>query len=369
MHQPPHPLEAEYRVEVRDRSGQPNSRCQFVEGAITAGFSRLLDDTSTAYVTVQIPEENEPCADCIPRAWDDLLVFYRADNPEPIWRGPVVSWTYSRSELTINAADGTAELGDRRAVVDHPALAAGTTPTVHPLDLVAWIFEQANIVTPLPLMLMRPVWPLNIPLVTAEIAAGDLLADALDQLSRDWIDWTVAGNRLWYGAPTILLPELPMLDTSTSWMTEAPQIVHDGLSVASEVEVIGAGGVLARYPTTNRATVYRPLRLVRENLTSQAQAEQLARDVWADSQTPQVLINTNGTLSPECPIAPEDLIPGRAVTVAHEYGGRHALYQQRIASLDVTIGAVADTGGWALAETAVEVQLQPAKLRVTGDGG
>jgi hypothetical protein len=363
------PLDADYRIELRDRwTGQPHSRCLLIEGEITGLWTRTPDAVSNAYVTVGVPDENSGCADCVPRPWEDLLCFYRGVNPEPVWRGPVVSWSASRNALTINAIDGMGEIGDRRATADHPALTHGTTPTVHPLDLLAWVIEQANAVTPLPIVPMTPVWPLNVPLVTAEIKAGDLLSGVLDDLSRDWIDWTAAGNRLWYGAPTILLPELPPLDTDTSWQNEPPEIITDGIAQATDVEVVGAVGIVGRYPQRlDRSTFHRPLRLVRENLTSQQQADELARDVWADSQAPQVLISTTGSLSPDCPVAPEDMIPGRTVNVTHRRAGTTRGYQQRIAGVSVSIGSIGAGSGWALAELSVQIDLQPAKLRVTGD--
>ncbi len=359
----PAPLLADYRVEVRTRvGGLNNARCRFDGGVIEAEFTRTLDDTSSAWVTVTAPTENDGCRDCRPVEWADELVFWRGDNPQPAWIGPIVSLTDTGAEFTIRAIDRSGLVGDRTASRNHPALGGAL---VDPGDLASWMLDEIDAQGPLGLE-----WHLHrdaaVGPVPAEVVAGDLLWDAFTDLAADAVDWTVVGPELHLGVPTMLHGTLPTLDTSKDWTEATATVERDAMGYASHVEVVGAAGVRAVYagPAGPAARVYRPLRIVREGLTSQARAERMAQDLWADAQDPQLLIATgSASLSADCPITVEDLIPGRLLTVYRPGGVLPVAQQQRLVGCTVRCGSIVAGAGWALGELAVSIDLEPAAAR------
>lgn len=359
----PTPTTATYRIEVRNRlTGQLNPTCRFVEGLIEAEFGAVLDDISTAYVTITAPSDNDGVAGAQLTEWVDELVFYREGNPEPVWLGPIVGSSESMSELTIRAVDRLGSIGDRRSPISHPALGR-SAPTVDPHDLALWLLSAAEQQGPLGLRLIDPPYASTPPLVTADIAAGDLLWDALRDLADSAIDFTVMGPRLYFGAPTIQLTDLPQLDTRLHWLEDGAAIETDARNMATEIEVLGGGGAVAYWPVYPDpvSPLFRPLRLIRENVTSEAELERIARDAWAQSQSPTTTVLTDPSLSPEAPVAVEDLIPGRLVTVHHLRGERELFIRQRLVASTVSVQTiVGDSGGWALAEMSVQVELEPA---------
>ena len=363
------PTTATYRIEVRNRAtGQINPTCRFVEGLIEAEFGAVLDDISSAFVTVTAPADNAGVAGAQLVEWVDELVFYRDNNPEPVWVGPIVGTAESMSELTIRAVDRLGNMGDRRAPINHPAFAR-EVPSVDPHDVALWLLTAAEQQGPLGLTLVDPPFATQAGLVTAEIVAGDLLWDALTGLAEDSIDFTAVGQRLFFGAPTITLPDLPQLDTRMHWLEDGAAIDTDGRNMATEVEVIGGGGAVAYWPVEAAPVsfLFRPLRLVRENITSVAQLERIARDAWASAQQASVTVLTDPSLSPDAPVAVEDLIPGRMVTVHHQRVDRQVYARQRLVASTITVQTkVSDREGWALAETAVQVELEPASSVVEG---
>lgn len=363
------PTLATYRIEVRNiRTGLVKQGCLLVDGMISAEYGRTLDDGSSASVTVTAPDSNPGCVECVPAMWEDELVFFRDTNPEPVWQGPIVSVSDSVSELTILAVDRSANFGDRRATITHPAFAEDAVPSVNPLDLVRWIIDQAELVGGLGLRVMRPAVG-QVPLVTAQIAAGDLLFDALSDLAGDTIDWAVVGTRFYFGCPTVTLPPLPTLDTRLHWSENGASIERDGRAIAHEVEVIGGAGRTVRYagPSSRLPGSYRPLRLIRERLTSEAHLRQIAKDVWAESQVPTVIVMADPSLSPDAPVAVEDLIPGRVISVFHDRGSRSVRAMQRLTAVTVSVSSGVDHGGWALMERAVNVELEPALRRLVDE--
>ena len=363
------PTTATYRIEVRNReTGQINPTCRFVEGLIEAEFGAVLDDISSAFVTITAPENNDGVAGAQLTEWVDELVFYRDRNPEPVWVGPIVGSTESMSELTIRAVDRLGNIGDRRAPINHPAFAR-EDPTVDPHDLALWILTAAEQQAPLGLTLIDPPYATSAPLVTAEIVAGDLLFDALTNLAEDSIDFTVVGPRLYFGAPTITVPDLPQLDTRIHWLEDGAAIDSSAMNMATEIEVVGVGGAVAYWPPVPASSfLFRPLRLVRENITSVAQLERIARDAWASAQAPSVTVLTDPSLSPDAPVAVEDLIPGRMLTIHHLRGERELYARQRLVAVTTSVQTVVgERGGWALAETSVQVELEPALRVVEGD--
>lgn len=366
------PTAASYRIEVRGRAGGRLAGCSLTEGDIQAEFTRTTDTVSEASVRVNAARVLDGCATCRPTPWDDELVFWRDNNPQPAWIGPVVSVSDEAGDLIIRAQDRMGNLGDRDAADDHPALRAGETPTVEPLQLVRWIVEQAGRRQSLGLAVVGyPTAAAG--LVTAAVAAGDRLEPVLRALAENDIDWTVVGPTLHVGVPTVALPALPALSVSRHWTGggEGASLELSGVAQASHVVVQAAGGLRVVYPAGPPvAGTYRPLYALREEMTSRAEAERLARDLWADAQEPAVTISTgSSSLSIDAPLAVEDLIPGRVITVHYDVGVLEAAQAQRLTGVTVTIGATVAGRSWDLAEQAVAVELQPVKRRVAGDAG
>ena len=356
------PTTATYRIEVRNRlTGQINPTCRFVEGLIEAEFGAVLDDISTAFVTVTAPAENDGVAGAVLTEWVDELVFYRDGNPEPVWIGPIVGTAESLSEFTVRAVDRLGNMGDRRAPISHPASRL-SIPTVDPHDAALWLLTAAEQQGELGLRLIDPPYATTASLISVEVTAGDLLFDALTDLARDSIDFTVVGPRLYFGAPTITLTDLPQLDTRLHWLEDGAAIDTDARSAATEVEVIGGGGAVGYWPPDPEPAsfLFRPVRLVRENITSVAQLQRIARDAYAAARETVVTVLTDPSLSPEAPVAVEDLIPGRVLTIHHQRGERELYARQRLVATTVGIQTVVDGHGWALAEMSVQIELEPA---------
>lgn len=362
------PTEARYRIEIRSRqTGARRAGCSITAGAVEAEWRRTTDTTSDASVKINAANLLDGCADCRPVEWDDELVFYRDDDPTPAWGpGPIVSMTDEAGDLTIRAVDRSANIGDREAAADHPAIRAGDTPTVQPLDLIRWIVEQASRRDPVGLRVVG--YPSDhVGLVTAKIAAGDPLGAVLSQLGEGDVDWTVVGPTMHVGLPTVTLPALPVLSCASHWADggAGASLDRSGVAVCSHVIVHAAGGVRVIFPADPQPErTYRPLRVVRELMTSRPEVERYAAETWADAQEPQVTISTgSSSLASSSPVTVQDLIPGRVVTVAYDVGVLRSAAAQRLSSVTVRIGSVVDGDGWALAEQSVSVEFQPAKRR------
>lgn len=279
-------------------------------------WSRLLDDTSEA--TVTIPVRNAECCQTIGsvRSWCHDLSIWRnglRGASDLVWQGPVVHLTHAAGKSTIIARDVSAWLNRLpvNSLLDYTAAGAGAADLA---DIAAAVIRDGfGFFDPgvLAYLLVSPSG------VTGERRYEPLTSYAgehLTELGRTGIDWTVLGHRIIVGGETprsrARLPQLGD-DHFLGDLT----VVEDGLAAATRAIVIGEG-VTA---DVGGAGECGPLvRIVKEEaIKDQASADyEAASIVAAGWPTPLIVSVPDGAqLAPEAPVRIADLVPGAVAPV------------------------------------------------------
>lgn len=299
-------------------------------------WNRVLDDASTARVTVGVTGPG--CCDQLGnvRAWRQWLNVYR--NDEFVWAGPItnVAWSYDR--VIIDATDLIGLL-DRR--VPHQDFSFDDTDLT---EVARQLIEDG----------LQPDDPGHT--VTVIGAAGitggreyaqniGQTADHLRDLADTGIDFTAVGNNI------VILPE-DHCDVvgrlSDEDLPEGLTVTEDGAALATRWVVAGsaesgavgtAGGVDDYYGLIEQYTE-------QTSITTQAAADAAAQAKVDVSTTATVLDTQNITLAPTANVDVASLVPGWCLDITTSITCRTITQRLKITGLQVSEdGGSGDTPG------------------------
>jgi hypothetical protein len=327
---------AKYGVQIVDkRNGATVARLPEVGWGLT--YDYRIDRTSEAQLTVDVGPGGvgEECCAQLGRVghWMHELSVYREGNNREVWGGPIVKLRDSpgRGQFTIQAKDRSAWWW-RRALA-YSLMYSGNTKadaTRVFMDLLK-AAEQATGSSAWKL----PYDPVRLNVSGREtgvivdgkiLTASDIvmIGPEIQTLADSVIDWTVIGRTCYVGALVIELDPLPIL-AQEHWLELDPEIEWDGESVATQVVVMGARGIMGIWPpgpvTVPRWPQYgsHTLRISDPKLTDQATATERARTMWELHQQPALcVLSAGGSLGPNAPVVPQDLVPGRVTNVGFD---------------------------------------------------
>lgn len=265
--------------------------------------------------------------------WMHELVVYRQDNNREVWGGPVVKLRESpgSGEFVVQAKDRSAWWWRRALPYDLTYSGGARADATRVFMDLLKAAEQTTGSSAWKL----PYDPVRLNVSgreTGVIVDGKVLTAAdivmigpeIQTLADSVIDWTVIGRTCYVGALVIELDPLPIL-AQDHWLEMDPAIEWDGETVATQVIMKGARGITGIWPAGPISFPRWPqygshtLRLSDPKITDQATATEAARSAWELHQQPALcVLSAGGSLGPNAPVIPQDLIPGRVVNVGFD---------------------------------------------------
>ncbi|WP_433379507.1 hypothetical protein [Streptosporangium sp. CA-115845] len=314
-----------YTVAIGDRTG--GREYGTIEPS-ALDWSRVLDDTSDASVTV--PYRGEECCELLgkTRTWCNSLIFYR--DQQRVWEGPITRIAHRGEDTVLGARDVTQWLFRRkiRQLLDY----TGTNKA--DLAVIARLLVEHGFAPDDPNVLAY-LWVSSSQIVGERkyAANGGYVLDHLRELARTGVDFTVLGRRI------ILTGEGPLgrvAGLTDEHFVGPLTVIEDGLAAVTHATVIGkgimasSGGVggcgLLEYLATEEE--------IQDVPSAQAEAHAL---VAAGEPAPVFLeVPDDSQLAPEAPVGIADLIPGVVVPVTSTATCRTVAADLRLLRVRVT---------------------------------
>lgn len=314
-------------------------------------WGRVLDDTSTAQLTV--PIVSEECCEVLSsaHAWCNDVGIFR--DSTLVWQGPVYLLSHGTANTVVDARDVTAWLFVAEILnkIDFTATGMGAAD----LSLIAEAIIRDALSEFDPNIL--PFLQVGLSGVTGERlydALENYAGEELKELARTGIDFTALGHRIIIGGETAFarlaqlrdedfLGELRVLEDGGGTITKA---IVDGEGVTATAGGVGVCGKITRIAKEEQ---------IRDLNSAQAEADAL---VAAGTPTPLLLEVPDGVqLSPEAPLDIMDLVPGVVIPVASTATCRSVNTDLRLLKLEVEYTATAGE--------VVKVSLAPAGVEIT----
>ena len=300
-------------------------------------YNRVLDDNSTARVTIGVSGP-DCCAELgSVRTWAQTLNIYRGGAF--MWSGPITNIDYSFNEVTVEATDIIGLL-DRR--VPHQNFTFTGTDIA---DIAAALIED-GLAPDDPGHTVTIIGPSGVTGGRAYSTGIGQTADHLRDLADAGIDFTAVGNNI------VILPEDHCDVVGRLADEDLPDgltVSEDGAALATRWVVAGsepsgavgtAGGVDAYYGLLER---YVEQTSITDQPSAQAVAEAKLR---ASAQSPVFIDTQNVTLSPTANVNVADLVPGWCVDITSDSTCRTVTQRLKITGLQVTEdGGDGDTPG------------------------
>ncbi|MFD9903934.1 hypothetical protein [Streptomyces sp. NPDC059063] len=302
-------------------------------------WTRVLDDTSTAKVTVN------PEGDCcerlgLVRAWRHRLLIYREGSAAPVWDGPVVDVRWRLGEVEISALDVSAWLARR---VPHDTVSFTNTDLS---EIARWLITDAFAPDD-PGHSVEIVEPSRVRGARSYTEDVGQTLDHLTDLAETGLDFTVIGRKF------ILLPETFMESVGRLSDVDFPEglvVAEDGAALATrwvvagdeDGEILGeAGGVHAYYGLLER---YLEQTSIPDDASATAAAEAKLR---ASLPVPVFIDSQQVTISPQAAIDVSSLVPGWSLDITSAETCRTVSQRLKIVGVNVTEegGTGDDPGG------------------------
>lgn len=296
-----------WTVAIARRGGTP----LVLEAAYTGvGVRKVINASGSANVSVpNIGREGSTCCDVLSltEPWRDELLLYRDRDLEYV--GPLISVSGGPGGGQLQSQDLFTWMEQRFLLDFH-----GDGDVA---DVFHAIFTQAYQLDPSP----------NIDISTRHSGIDTIqdfkekdfhrAADALRELARAGLDFTMDSRRLLAGGQEIFLANTPLMLHDDG--VQSVEIIREGQNLATDVGIRGAVVLSGGEPVTGRATgaidIYGLIQrsfaelLVRDRISADANAR--AR---LESMLPAPL-RVKATLSERAPFAFSDLVPGRRIDV------------------------------------------------------
>jgi len=276
-------------------------------------YTRVLDDTSTCAVEVQIPGGSSECCRVLGdlRSWGHEVHVWR--DGVDVWCGPVVNVTLRRDTATILAADVTAWLDKRlvHSTLDYTATGLGAADLA---TIAAAVITDA----------FAPDDPNVLPYLTVALAGvvGERLIEAgksrsgdeLRELARTGVDYTAVGRRIVLTGEVVTTTPLATL-LQDSFLASL-EVVERGDLAATSWRVVGDG-------VTGTAAVVEPFYGLLEDIVDEQSVRDTASATAAaqtrlDASNPVPLflvVPEDARLSPNAPVTFDQLVPGAVTRV------------------------------------------------------
>jgi len=354
--------EATYRIEVLHRvSGRRVAGCFFTSGNITANFNRVFNAKSTASLVLLNSNSGGLCTGCtpngcpcIPKKRKHELAFYRNDEKDPVWIGPVTGTTVdgTNGALTIRAEDRTywwEGAPAQRGIVGNYTID----------ELFRRYTDQAEEYQPSGLQRRDGAVTASPNDLNVNVGAGDELYGEILSLAKTLMVFTVVGNQVYYGAPALPMKDGPAIKASRSLAGDGQITVdEDGTNILTRVNFIGANGVTSSYPPVEVDLGYgkRTSFEADTNVDDQDEADARSKAIFDQNTEPQTFLVTGGnSLSPSFPGTLKTLVPGRFFPVEADSGcAITPAERRRLNFVSVNIEAT-EANGWQLEEKRVAV--------------
>lgn len=314
---------ATYSAFISDRGGAILTQAQTIT---KIGWSRILNDASTAHVTI------EPDLDCCGvlgdmRALRHWLHVYRNDTY--VWGGQIIQPTWGAGTVQIAAADIVSVLNRR---VPHESRTFTNTDL---MDIAVWLIEDAFAPD-------DPGHSVEVLDQSGISGSREYLAnikqsgDHLRDLADTGIDFTAFGEKL------LLMPD----DWSASVGTISDADLPDGLSVAEDGSalatrwVVYGGDDSGVVGTAGGTDLY--YGLIERSIQDTSIKDQASADAAAQSRlnaslpVPVYLDTQEVTLSPDAGVDIARMVPGWCVDVATTATCRNISQRMKITGVSVT---------------------------------
>lgn len=309
---------------ITDRSGGQVA----ASGRLTrVQYNRLLNDSSDASVTIAV-EGLDCCTELgNVRSWRHWLNIFR--NGVFVWSGPIVTVSWSSSDVVVNATDLIGLL-DRRVV--HRQITFARAPVA---TIASVLIEDG----------LRPDDPGHTVTVVARTTTTGgrtyqawigQTADHLRDLAETGLDFTAIGQNI------LLLPDdfdQTIGRLSDDDLPDGLKVTEDGASLATRQVVAAdedtgfvgvAGGINDYYGLLEIYTEQNTLKTL-------ADADQAAAAKLAGSLSVPVFIDTQDvTLAPTAPVIIEQLVPGWCVDITSGQTCREITQRMKVTGLAVT---------------------------------
>lgn len=222
---------ARYHAVIAERGGRELDEVPFS----SLRYGRALDDMTSASAAVPATTTGTRVARRIGSvdAFEHELVIYRGE--EVGWLGPLRQPTWTPSGVGLEAMDVFEWFERRKLPVDR------TFTQVDLAEIFASLIDDAMAPDPSPGIVVQPR-PTGILGDRAVLASANrMAADALRELARNGVDFTVIGRTVRCGGEEVGAASLgPLLNQHFVFSDSTPQVVGAGEYLATEATVTGA---------------------------------------------------------------------------------------------------------------------------------
>lgn len=314
----------QYKVYIADRGGAPHLS-QAPLPVRVGRWSRILDDISDARVTLDIGMAPECCGllkDV--RTWRHELVIYR--DEERVWEGPITQITAGRETVILDARDVGVWMG--RRVINGDLTLSGDLSQVGALLVDnAYNRDDPNVLT------YVEVRDAGVDGARTYETRSAYVLDALKELAKTAIDFTVIGRKIVIGGP-LTFGQLTQL--TCDHFTGDLAVIEDGLAAATAAVVKGDGVV----GTAGGEDGYFGLieAFAKDDaIKDQASADYAAEQLLSGANPPPLFIapGTGSSLTSTAPVCVEELVPGVLVPMRVDCTCRQAQQMMRLVGLTV----------------------------------
>lgn len=367
------PTTATYRIEIVDRAtGRKVPGCNFTTGGVEFEFSRVLNDAGQMRLIINRSVEGcDLTCECSPRARLHEVVAFRSDrDSEAAFVGPITNVLDEPDLgiLTVTALDRFSWIFGSQTTRAFDVGSFGPTDRngeVSPVNVFGGLLADAERYQATGLIGPSPL--------PRDLGAVQVEPPAIEQGESTWfylqgylgtqIDFTVAGQNLYWGAPEIPLTNGIDLRASTDWRSGGkPSAEESGEDTASQVKVAGSSGIVGTYPPedVDRGWGRYTLFVNDTEITTQGEADAEAQRIWeANNQPALFLISGEGSLSESANLDLASLVPGRKHRITADAGCIRTEDIRRITAVVVSGRSTQAPGGYALVEERVAVDFQP----------
>jgi hypothetical protein len=305
----------------------------------TLTLGRKLSDVSTCSVTV-LAAKNQDClpvlADLEP--FEHEIVAFRNYLPgdAPMWAGPVTLPSWDPLDLVIQGRDLFTWL-ERRTLPFDRSFTSTDLASIFGAYLVDGISQDAS--PNISLLFRGEIGSPGVRSVTA--ASATLVGDALRELSRSGVDFTLVGRQMRFGGlpastPTTILYD-PAVYQDPSGST--PKLTKQGLNMATRVVIKGGQDAAGNQVVSTVGFPDGP-----HGLISQVVSEPLILDTHSATKAAAdrlAFLNPSPNyltcqLTPQAPIRFDELVPGIRIDAAFSVGLATATGPYRLQAVDVT---------------------------------
>ena len=326
-----------YRLFIRGRCGEKQRGS--IETFQSLAWGRVQDDTSTAEVQVSLTgDDGETCCELLSqvRSWHDNLTIFR-DPGGLVWEGPLVELEYHRDTAIIRARDVSAWL-DVRLVA--PAIDHTTETGDGPRDLTQIAREVISS------SFARDEPCVEVDYENTGIAGARKIdawstyaGDALRDLARTGLDFTVLGRRIIVGLTTDGGRD-PIGPLSEEHFKADLAVIEKGLEAGNFWYVEGNdAAVHGSYGGPDPYFGLQEQRAKEDSIRDSGWATTDAVQRWHVTHHPPLylVVPPDAQLAPEAPADIRRLIPGTLVNVDVRSLCRPVVAVQRLNSVSVTV--------------------------------